>query len=137
MDYATRVDELEAEGLTTSDAQGVADAEEMKLWQAVRSRIRLTSAYPELRDAAIRFHVSLHGKASRANVEQRYLLEPEDLLSAHAGVMNAKSARCQTLRSLADQVIKQAELPMCKAGLYRGQDYRVRVWDVPKQWAQG
>ena len=30
MTYAERVAELEAEGLTTSDAQGVADVEQMK-----------------------------------------------------------------------------------------------------------
>ena len=40
MDYAKRVQELEAEGLTTSDAQAVADVE--------AERIKRWNAYPDL-----------------------------------------------------------------------------------------
>lgn len=136
MDYAKRVEELEAEGLCTSDAQSAADVEEQKLWEAVRSRIRLTSAYPQLRDAALRFQVSLHGKNTKAAAELKFSHEPELLLSVHAGVMNSKSERCKTLRALADSVIRQAELPMKPRGMYRGMEYVVDVWNCPPQWKE-
>ena len=132
--YPDRVAELEAEGLCTSDAQAVADAEELRLWADVRGRMRLAPSFQALRKAAMRFTMNLHklDSAYCAEREREYITEPEKLLSAHAGVMDAKSARCKTLRALADAVIAEAGLPMQPRGLYRGMDYLVDVWKLHK-----
>ena len=56
MTYAQRVAELEAEGLTTSDAQGVADAEQMK------GRVFAEDAAHPNDDAVIREHMRKLGQ---------------------------------------------------------------------------
>lgn len=47
---------------------------------------------------------------------------PDDLLTAHASVMNAKSARAKTLKRLADSVFTETGLPRHAPGMFRGQD---------------
>lgn len=64
MTYAQRVAELEAEGLTTSDAQGVADAEQMK------GRVFAEDAAHPNDDAVIREHMRKGGGRQSAVVDR-------------------------------------------------------------------
>lgn len=101
-----------------------------RIQEIVRTRIRLTADYPTLRDAALRFVASIHGKQSGeyAKSEREFLTEPERLLREHSYVMHAKSQRAKTLRWLSAQVATQAELPMMPIGKFRGDDSHVD-WD--------
>lgn len=105
-----------------SDAEVAAPFEE-----SVREKIRSAPSYPKLLDAYKRSMRSLHGKGDSytENRIKQTESEPENLLSAHSGIMNAKSARAQTLKSLADAVFRETGLPRQSAGKFRGEDYRI------------
>jgi len=114
------------------------DEQEQQAIAVVRNRIRLCSDYLPLQKAALRFCTSLYGKHSGriAQQEREFITEPERLLREHSHVMRAKSARCQTLRALADSVIQQAELPMMPSGKFRGMDYHVDLDAAYAKWCQ-
>lgn len=110
--------------------------QEQQALDTVRSRIRLCKDYVALERAALRFMASMYGRQSGYYDvrEQEYITAPEKLLWVHSCVMNAKSARCQTLRRLADAVIAQAELPMYPADMIRGDNYRVDLGAAFRKW---
>ena len=116
------------------DTEGNLNIEALE--KIVRDRIRLTSAYSELLQAALRFKSSLYGKNSGeyAQAEREFICEPERLLTVHSCVMNCRSERCKSLRALADKVIEQAELPMKAPGKYRGMDYEPDWYAVDRKW---
>lgn len=100
---------------------------EQILGDLVRDKIINAPSFQKLVAASKAFRKSLHGQVSEAWLTEK-MQTPWDFLSEHAGVMNAKSARARTLQSLADAVIREAELPMMAPGRYRGMDYRID-WD--------
>ncbi len=55
-------------------------------------------------------------------------LQPWELLTAHAGVMNAKSSTAKNLKELADNVFKETGLPRLPQGKFRGED--ALDWDA-------
>ncbi len=90
----------------------------------VREKIRSAPSFPKLRKAYAGFLTSLYGKDSgyvHTRMEQEDA-EPERLLTAHASVMDAKSARCKTMKQLANDVFRETGLPRNAQGKYRGMD---------------
>jgi len=89
----------------------------------VYEKITNAPSYPKLL-AAYKGHLrSLYSADDPFMVErmQEVELQPWELLTAHAGVMKAKSARAITLRNLADSVFKETELPRLPEGKFRGE----------------
>ena len=98
--------------------------------EVVRETIRNAPSFKKLRDRTISFWKSLQSKAaygnelSPANKERlaEFDSEPEMFLTAHSGVMDAKSARAKTLKQLADAVFGETKLPRKPPGRFRGED---------------
>jgi len=89
----------------------------------VYEKITNAPSYPKLL-ASYKGHLrSLYSADDPFMVErmQEVELQPWELLTAHAGVMQAKSARAITLRNLADSVFKETELPRLPEGKFRGE----------------
>lgn len=119
-----------AEGATPATeitpGMSIAQKEEI-LGPMVKDKILNAPSFPKLVAASKSFQKSL-GSQPRPDYEAFVSEQPWDLLSEHSGVLSAKSARAKTLKSLADAVIREADLPMQKPGRYRGMDYRID-WD--------
>lgn len=97
------------------------------LGHLVRGKIVSSMSFQKLLAAAKLATKSIHGKVAD-DYDDKAMANPWDLLTAHSGILNAKSVRATTLRSLADAVIREAKLPMMPAGNYRGMDYSIN-WD--------
>lgn len=80
--------------------------------------IKSAPTYGKLLAAYRRHLVDIYG-AVRANTSP-YEEKPWELITADAGVMRQKSARCQTLAKLASMVIAETGLPRKLPGMYRG-----------------
>lgn len=115
-----------------NDLSNMSEAEKAKRFGAgVRDAIRKAPSYPALLKAALAHHKSLGYDADHiARRAEEYAASPEDLLAAHAGVMNAKSGRAKTLLDLANQVVKEARVPLDRSyNKFRGDSFRVD-WDT-------
>lgn len=100
----------------------------MNIEQA-RDKIRQSPSFPKLRKATISFWKSLNAWSCRKDLTSYQIKEladedvtPESFLIAHAGVMNYKSARAQTLLRLANEVFAQTGLPRNPPGKFRGEN---------------
>lgn len=91
--------------------------------EEIAKKIRQAPSYPELLAAYKRHIKSIYGDRERGieHIEEAGR-EPWRLLTAHAGVMNAKSARAQTLEKLANAVFKETKLPRKPVGKFRGEN---------------
>jgi hypothetical protein len=85
----------------------------------VTKAMQAAPSYPKLLAAYDRFRRDLNKYDYRPEVIRS---KPWELLTAHAGVMNAKSARAQTLRKLALAVFTETGLPRNSIGGFRGSD---------------
>jgi hypothetical protein len=96
----------------------------------IREAIRNAPSFPKLRQAAIAAIKSIHNDPEYvARHTAEYDAEPESLLTAHASVMNAKSARAKTLLELAKKVIAESGVPTNKGYTkFRGDTERID-WD--------
>jgi len=84
--------------------------------------VKQAPSYPKLLRAYISFKKSLSPYLTTEEIMSGIEGDEGSLLTAHAGVMNAKSSRAQTLRRLADDVFREAELPRRPQGKFRGED---------------
>lgn len=91
--------------------------------ETILNRIRQAPSFPKLRKAVIAFHKSLHPYGFFFGDFEKLLKDIEDrpdrLLTAHARVLNAKSARAKTLLRLADAVFSETGLPRKPQGKFR------------------
>lgn len=85
----------------------------------VDARLRAAPSFPALLKTYNSFKRSLHGAACVPAVIEG---KPWEMLTAHAGVMNAKSTRAVTLRNLATAVFRETGLPRQERGTFRGSD---------------
>lgn len=82
----------------------------------LRQKIKEHPNYEKLLQAIKRHKKSLGGPFSM----DRYEEQPEVVLTAHAGVWNRKSQRCQTMLRLARAIITDCKLPVNPPGKFRG-----------------
>lgn len=85
----------------------------------VAAIIESAPSFPALLKAYDRFRRDLNKYDYNPAVIRR---QPWDLLTAHAGVMSAKSARAQTLLRLAASVFSETGLPRKPRDGFRGSD---------------
>jgi hypothetical protein len=81
--------------------------------------LRAAPSFPALLKAVHRFKRDLYGPSYVAATTEA---KPWETLTAYAGVMNAKSARAETLRKLSIAVFRETGLPRQKGGTFRGSD---------------
>jgi hypothetical protein len=89
---------------------------------AAAKKIRAAPSYPAIQKAYASFRKSIYGHLSPTDEAElrRDDAEPWKYLTAHSGVMNAKSARAKTLERLADEIFAQTKLPRRPMGKFRG-----------------
>lgn len=94
---------------------------ERMLLSVARTKIKNSPSFNALHAASLR-HVRALFKYSERDSEclREWAAKPELLLSAHAGVMNRKSARAVTLHRLAFQVIEESGIPIAPPRYFRG-----------------
>ena len=99
----------------------------MDVKNIIRNRIRNAPSFEKLKAATCRFYVSLYGKGSPhiAELMAEVGKRPEKLLTAHAGVMNARSTRAKTMHHLSRAVIQEAGLPTKPSSKFRGEGERI------------
>ena len=88
----------------------------------VRGKLTSALSFQKLLAAAVRFQVSLQGKTAKQHATEQYERQPWELLTVHAGIMNAKSARAKTLVALTNAVYAETGLPRKPEGKFRGED---------------
>lgn len=88
---------------------------------AAREKIVSAPSWGKLKAAALRYAHSL-SRYTYATTIAGLEKEPEKALTAHAGVMNAKSTACKTLTTLANAVFAETGLPRRPRGMFRGED---------------
>ena len=91
-----------------------------ELLKRVDEVVASAPSFPRLRRAVKSHLASLYGKERAEDQIQHY--QPHKMLTAHAGVWGAKSARAKTLRELADKVFAETGLPRNSQGMFRGMD---------------
>jgi hypothetical protein len=88
----------------------------------VARKLLAAPSFARLLAAAKRFYNRLHGKDNAAGRMAQFDRQPWEVLTTHAGVMNAKSATAKTLRQLTDAVFAETGLPRDPPGKFRGED---------------
>lgn len=107
---------------------------EDQLLELAREAIRQSPSYPKLAKAYRSFIKNLYTWPDQIAARTGEIdSEPERLLSAHAGVMNRKSARAKTMERLASDIFQETGLPRRAPGKFRGDD-RLNV-DRLEEWA--
>lgn len=93
-----------------------------QLEEVVIKRIQQAPSWKQLVRAYKSFRKSLSPVYGPEEAEHSIKNRPISLLTAHAGVMDAKSSRAKTLRRLADAIFSETGLPRLPVGEFRGEN---------------